>query len=64
MFKVRGRLLGISSGLRLCSTDIKVIFDGAKKKGSFFLVLKASDGRTFRSKKYKGGEEIDWAIEQ
>ncbi|KAL5500834.1 hypothetical protein ACEPAH_9221 [Sanghuangporus vaninii] len=43
--------------------NIKASLDERKKKGTFFLVLKVDDGRTFKSSKYREGEEIEWAIE-
>ncbi|KAL5480661.1 hypothetical protein ACEPAI_9601 [Sanghuangporus weigelae] len=43
--------------------SIKASFEEAKKKGTFFVILKVDDGRIFKSRKYRGREEIDWAIE-
>ncbi|OCB91049.1 WD40 repeat-like protein [Sanghuangporus baumii] len=43
--------------------NIKASLEERKKKGTFFLILRADDGRTFKSSKYMEGEEIEWAIE-
>ncbi|KAL5522315.1 hypothetical protein ACEPAF_2172 [Sanghuangporus sanghuang] len=43
--------------------NIKASLEERKKKGTFFLILRADDGRTFKSSKYREGEEIEWAIE-
>ncbi|KAL5522363.1 hypothetical protein ACEPAG_8379 [Sanghuangporus baumii] len=43
--------------------SIKASFEDAKKKGTFFVVLKVDDGRILKSRKFRGKEEIEWAIE-
>ncbi|KAL5480181.1 hypothetical protein ACEPAI_1451 [Sanghuangporus weigelae] len=43
--------------------NIKASLEERKKKCTFFLTLKVDDGRTFKSSRYRKGEEIEWAIE-